>query len=363
MKTLLLVIGLISQHLIYACGGINQQVYSGKIEYSFDAANPFLCTAVITMDFDINEATKDDSIWVAWGDGTVSTIYALSITEDSVASAQMGSIHIYTHVYSGTHTYTSVPVEGYYYISFQNEYRINGVSNIANGDGINLPFYLSAQVSIDTLAGHYEPLSFPPLSVGFSGLSTYSQNNTQPIHGHGDSIVYSFTTPLETISNPVPEYEYPGQYCIDNGGGTSSFNMNPNTGDIVWTGPCFQGIFCYATLLSRYHNGHLLSSIMREQNVYVVAGYETGFTKIATGNGLKLFPNPANTTLSGKIDLAERTAGGFVEIISSGGRVLKKQIEITNGVFETDISQLQSGFYFVRLQSAEGELTEKFVKQ
>ncbi len=364
LLTLLLVaLGLLPVQL-WACGGVNQQVYAGKIEYTLDPLNQLKCTATITMDFDINETKTNDSIWVDWGDAIVTTVYATSITEDTFASANMGGVKIYRHVYTGTHTYATVPPTGYYIISFQNEYRINAVNNIERGNGINLPFYLAAQVSIDTTqGGQYAALSFAPLQVEFSDFTTYHQA-AWPQVSNDDSVVYSLQEPLETISNPVPLYQQPDQYCLENGSAENNFTMDSVSGSVTWVSPCLQGVYSYGTLLSRYRNGKLLSSIMREQTVYVQPNIVYDIKKLNTSNTtLQLFPNPAQNTLTGTFDETGSSTENRVQIITPAGQAVYRNIPVTNGRFTADVSLLPAGIYFVQLQGPGKVLTEKFVKQ
>jgi len=364
MRALFIGCCLLIQSVLFACGGINQQVYSGKIEYTLDTLNPFNCTATITLDFDINEALKNDSIWVNWGDGNVIIMRAISVTEDTVASANMGSIKIYTHVYRASHIYDSIPAGGYYYISFQNEYRINGVNNIASGDGVNLPFYLMAQVSIDTTAGgQYKPLVFPSLNIGFANFSNYTQNGLQQISQAGDSVGYSLMIPLETIGNPVPQYQSPDQFCLTNGSASNSFTIDAVTGKVEWANPCLQGIYGYGTLLSRYRNGRLVSAIMSEQNIYVSENYVNGIKTIAGNNRVVVYPNPAGLTLTGTVSLDQSSIIDRVEIINLNGEVVANNIAVISGKFETDISHLPAGIYLIRVQGASESVALKFVKQ
>lgn len=364
MKLFFITCGICLQSMLYACGGISQQVYAGKIEYSLNPANPLSCTVTITLDFDVNEVMKNDSIWVYWGDGAVTAVHAVSITEDSVASANMGSLQIYTHVYTDTHIYQSVPATGYYYISFANEFRLSGVSNINYGDNPGLPLYLAAQVSIDTAAGNqYQPLAFPPITVGFSDFVSYAENGLQQTGEVSDSVVYSFVTPREDTSSVVPQYQLPDQVCIANGSSNSSFTINPTNGNILWANPCLEGIYCFATLLQKYRNGQLISSVMREQNVYVTPVYVNGIKAIDAATGLQVFPNPAQQTLSGTVTVTAATSESMLEIVAPDGRVLAKNIPVNNGRFQTDISTLSAGIYFLHLQGASGAVSEKFIKQ
>ena len=364
MKTLLIACALFMQVAAYACGGVNQPVYSGKIEYSIDPANPYSCTVTVTLDFDINEPLANDSIWVYWGDYITSNIHAVSITEDTVASGIMNPTRIYTHVYNGSHTYAGLPAEGYYLISFQNEYRINGLANIANGDGIDVPFYLVAQVTIDTNATmQSHPLAFPPLAIGFADFAGYQQNGFNLVSDGQDSLSYSLFVPLETSSNPVPEYLYPGQYCVANGFPSDTFSLNPLNGAVSWNNPCSEGIFCYGTTLNQYRNGQLISSIMREQNIYVSPGNPSGIRDINANSNMAVYPNPVqNNLLAGTVTIAETTHTNLLEIMAPDGRILYRNIPVTDGRFETDISNLASGIYFVQVQGEPGGTTQKFVK-
>lgn len=363
MKPFLIICSLLIQSLVYACGGINQQVYSGKIEYRLNPLNPFNCTVTITLDFDINEQLANDSIWIDWGDENVTIIRAVSVMEDSLASANMSGFKIYTHVYSGEHTYAALPADGYYDISFQNEYRINGISNIASGDGINLPMYLMAQVSIDTTTGGlYRPLAFSPLTIGFANFEPYHQNGLEQAGNDDDSIVYSFNTPLETVSNPAPEYLLPDQFCANNGSTNNLFLIDSVIGNVSWMNPCLQGIYCFGTVLSKYRKGHLISAIMREQNIYVSTGFVGGIPDVQV-NRLELYPNPVKNILTASFQGILTGNSHSLDIRSLDGRLVIRNIVIKDGKFETDVTQLESGIYFVYFRNADVLFTEKFVKQ
>ena len=347
----------------YACGGINQRVYSGKIEYSLDAANPLHCYATITMDFDIAEFVLNDSILINWGDLDVEVIHASSITQDTVASNNM-SLPIYTHVYKGNHVYAGLPSGGFYTISLPTgQYRINGINNI-EGD-VNIPFSIFAQVSIDTTPGmQYQPLAFAPLTIGFAGLDSYSQTGwQQTTDASTDSIAYSFTTPLEAVSNPVPQFQLPDQFCLANGSSTNAFTIDATTGNVSWTSPCLQGVYCYGTLLSKYRNGQLISSIMREQNIYVSATSGTGVNSVSGTGALRLFPNPAHNNLAVSLPNSTSTWVSNLNIIAPDGRVVIRNIDTTQNHFDINISQLPAGVYFLQLFSNDNIWIEKFVKQ
>src|SRR5579862_7801576 len=125
----------------YACGGAGVYVYAAEMTYAIDASNPMQVNLTVYMDFDrIDSPLINDSIYVSWGDGYVSTIYATHVVVDSAATAGMGTVTIYLHTYAGSYVYSTVPAGVYYFISLQNQYCVNGITNIAYGNTSNTPF-------------------------------------------------------------------------------------------------------------------------------------------------------------------------------------------------------------------------------
>jgi hypothetical protein len=81
-----------------------------------------------------------------------------------------------------------------------------------------------------------------------------------------------------------------------------------------------------------------------------------GFGDISvTGNELKLWPNPANSfvNISGDFQKAE--------IIDANGRVVRVAENNGGKRMRIDISDLTSGIYFLRFQSAENIMVKKLI--
>src|ERR1700733_3201944 len=90
----------------FACGGAGVFVYSAERTDSIDASNPLQVNLTVMMDFDrIDTPRANDSIYVNWGDGNVTTIYASNVKVDTQASANIGTLTIYLHTYQGSHIY------------------------------------------------------------------------------------------------------------------------------------------------------------------------------------------------------------------------------------------------------------------
>jgi hypothetical protein len=75
-------------------------------------------------------------------------------------------------------------------------------------------------------------------------------------------------------------------------------------------------------------------------------------------NSLKIAPNPTSTNLS--IEIANRVNPSFIQLINSIGEVVF-QSEVVQPRMEISVEELQSGVYFIQVQTDSGIETEKVV--
>ncbi len=73
-------------------------------------------------------------------------------------------------------------------------------------------------------------------------------------------------------------------------------------------------------------------------------------------NSFTLFPNPAQDKLFIKSSLSDFDS---VSISDINGRIMSKKISVSN---EIDVSNLKEGMYFINIESPEGKITKKFIK-
>lgn len=338
----------------FACGGPNVNAYYGEITYKVDSASPLTVTVIVSLNFDIPDSLPNDSIWVNWGDASESAVFANYIGLDSVANNHVGYNRYYTHVYSGTHTYSALPDSGYYVIGVLNQYRENNISNINFGSGVSVPFYIETQVVLDTAPGftNQAPVLIPS-TIGFT------QTNTQFIlpgldYNPGmDSIVFELIVPELAHANPVYQYQYPDKIC-NSIGESDSVSINAATGEIYWQQPCMQGGYTITTIARKYRQGRYLGSIMRDQTVYV--GVNDSGTNIPdmANNSIQLYPNPATSVIQ-----LQTEQPVTICIINMLGETIRKQnIQPASAV---DISDLSNGVYF--MVNEKNSFVAKFVKQ
>ena len=76
----------------------------------------------------------------------------------------------------------------------------------------------------------------------------------------GDSLAYEFTSPLQGVDMPVPDYKLPDEVgaSINN-----HITINPKTGEIYWDSPKIQGEYNITILVKEYRQGKLINSILK----------------------------------------------------------------------------------------------------
>ena len=335
---------------LQACGGVTQQIYGGDISYALNPSNPLECSVAVNLLFDIPDNLSTDSIWLDWGDGHTSYLFAIEISPDS-AYTLSGATVLYKHVYRGNHQYASPPANGFYTIAPLDQYRLSNANNIFGGNSVEIRYYIEADVAIDTSAAFVNraPVLTAP-TVGLAYTNTAFNQTNAMTDPDGDSLAFDFAVPLVNTSTTVPAYLFPGQYC---GGGSNAFVIDHSTGEITWNVPCQQGAFSLAIAVSKYRNGALIGRIMRDEMVYVLHNTSSDIASSPLNEGIRVYPNPANS-------LIEVTANRPLSIFimdALGQTILKENIQSVSAI---DISKLNSGVYFIRNES--NSLLTKFVK-
>lgn len=128
-----------------------------------------------------------------------------------------------------------------------------------------------------------------------------------------------------------------------------SFNWTapaPGTGDVTFYG---------AAILANSNNQNTGDSLVLGTLV-INESSTNGIDKNIIEKGVSVYPNPAKEILYLQInELAE------AEIIDVSGKTMLKQ-QINNGINTYDISDLNSGLYFVKITGKENKLIKKIVK-
>ena len=133
----------------------------------------------------------------------------------------------------------------------------------------------------------------------------------------------------------------------------------------------YDSLYVYPTDSFAYHNFTATitdawnNTITKNLFVYVNSCYVGVVEQIKENSSIRIYPNPANKSLTLALSKGEGTATKIeaVEIYDIYGRhnITFQGFE-TLERFEVDISTLQKGIYFIKIQTSSGTLVKKFIK-
>lgn len=95
--------------------------------------------------------------------------------------------------------------------------------------------------------------------------------------------------------------------------------------------------------------------------IRVVDPLTVGIEEASSLNNLSTYPNPATDAI--KVDLRNISKSVNIRIVDLSGRVIQERNNVNAGNIESfDISELESGFYFMILNDGKDQKVEKFIK-
>jgi gliding motility-associated-like protein len=183
---------------------------------------------------------------INWGDGTSDSLPRIS-------KITVGP-DISRNYYEGVHTY---PGPSVYTVYFEDPNRNGGVVNIPGS--VNIPFYVESQIVINPVLGYNNSpvLLQPPIDNGAVGkIFIHNPNAYDP---DGDSLSYELIKCKGTNGLDIPGYFYPAA--------STSFTLDPVTGDLIWNTPTLQGEFNVAFLIREWRNGVNIGYVERDMQI------------------------------------------------------------------------------------------------
>lgn len=191
----------------------------------------------------------DSAITLYWGDNT-SSILVPTLIEDVPGELKRVTFSG-IHTYSGPSTFTM-------YVS----YKVRSINVLNVPMSLVTDIYAEATLVVSPfLTGLQSPvfLQSPQLNAcrGIQNdmdLSAWDSN--------GDDLVYQIIPCRGENGATIAGYTYPTA--------TASFNIDANSGSLIWNMPSTRGFFNYAVKVSKYRNGVFLGSIMRDALVNVI---------------------------------------------------------------------------------------------
>ena len=296
-----------------------------------------------------NCATRPE-LEINYGDGTLELIPCT----DSIQLAP----EVELNVYEGTHTYSEV---GAFTIFIEDPNRNQDVLNISSGNinSVNIMMYTESFLVIQSLGEGISSPTFEELPFDTFCIDMANLYNSQAIDPDGDSLSYEIVACRQEDGEPIPSYVFPDDI---NPASDNQFAIYGDEGDVWWLNPKLQGFYNFVLEVNKWRNGELIGKVARDIQIFVTPEelceiHEDPPPLSVTHNErsmLRLFPNPAQTTLN--IEFPETTIHpGVVRAFTlTGQQVLSKQIQPTNMV-ELNVQNLAQGMYLIHVEIEGGE--------
>ncbi|HWZ23565.1 MAG TPA: gliding motility-associated C-terminal domain-containing protein [Cytophagaceae bacterium] len=200
-------------------------------------------------------AVRNDSATFFFGDGTSVNVF-YNYSEVNLNAETYVRTYKYNKTFAGSGTYR---------VSYQESYRNASIKNIANS--VNTNFYIETYISISSFTGPNNPvqLTIPPIDK--AAVGKLFVHNPGAIDPDGDSISYQLIVPRQAPGIDVGGYYTPSY--------STSFTLNPITGDLIWDTPKFTGLYNVAFIVEEWRKTaqgtySRISFVTRDMQIEVV---------------------------------------------------------------------------------------------
>lgn len=233
---------------------------AGEINYQ-QIDNLTIRATIITYTKTSSTDADRDSLEIQWGDGTKEFVLRSNDQGDPIDN------DIKVNYYIAEHTY---PNQGTYTIYLQDPNRVANILNVNFPNSVNVPFYLETTFTFLNTEfqgfNNSAVLLQPP--IDFACTNQVFKHNPNAYDQDGDSLAFELAVPGQDIGIEVPDYSYPDEIAP---GIENMLSINPVTGEMVWRTPKLQGEYNIAIRVKEYRQGNLISSMIRDMQIFVIA--------------------------------------------------------------------------------------------
>ncbi len=206
---------------------------------------------------------------------------------------------------------------------------------------------------------------------------TYNTIDKKAKESDGDSIHYSFVTPLNStkmwdshlppVKLPTERLQFIGPYySVSNPFGGFPVMLDPDTGSIM-LGPTTVGGFLYSLRLDEYRGNTYLGYSEVTSFVYSIAyGSDTtdslpipGISDLNFEDQVSISPNPANSWLD--MSFKSELQSVRIRILNQHGMEIKRT-QIIGSRSRLDISDLPAGLYIISFETSDQRVSKRFIK-
>lgn len=213
-------------------------------------------------------AADRDTLTLCWGDGVCQQVARVNGDQPDPNKAPQGEIRpldIKYNEYIAIHTY---PGRKSYTLTMTDPNRNGGVLNVNPPGSENVQFHLQTVYSFlnpQFQGCNQTPrLLQPPVDIACKGKPFI--HNPNAYDPDGDSLSYELIVPMQDVNTPVPNYSYPNQV---NGNPPCCLNLNPVTGELIWTDPQVTGEYNIAMIIISWRDGVPIDTVLRDMQIFV----------------------------------------------------------------------------------------------
>jgi gliding motility-associated-like protein len=265
MKRLLLLL-LILTGLIFQARATHQR--AGEITYRYISGLTYEVT-IISYSYEPSRADRNE-LEISWGDGSTSVLVRSNgpagYNRAGLYCDHLGEIvgtDIKKNLYMGQHTF---PGPSTYHISLEDPNRNYGILNIPSS--VDIPLFVETLLTINPFIGpdNSPQLLLPPIDQGC--VDHPFIHNPGAYDPDGDSLSYSLAICRGAGGEPIAGYVLPNKV---NPNDTSSFTMDPVSGEINWKNPMMKGEYNIAFLIEEWRDGVRIGYITRDMQITIDA--------------------------------------------------------------------------------------------
>ncbi len=240
---------------------------AGEITFRYISGLTYEIT-IITYEYSLSPADRNE-LEISWGDGTTSVIVRSNgpagVNPAGLYCDHLGEIvgpDIKKCLYVSQHNF---PGPSTYKISLEDPNRNYGIQNIPSS--VDIPLYIETMLTINPFVGpdSSPQLLLPPIDRGC--INHPFIHNPGAYDPDGDSLSYKLTVCRGAGGQPIAGYILPNQVDPN---ASSTFTINPVTGDITWDSPTLQGEYNISFLIEEWRNGTRIGYVTRDMQITIV---------------------------------------------------------------------------------------------
>lgn len=241
-------------------------------------------------------------------------------------------------IYSILHTYAGA---GVYTITSSDPNRNAGIHNIPNS--ASTPFYLEARLVISSVSAMNSSPEFGSDPVNQATLGVCFIDDLQLYDADGDSLITELINCGAAPGYFDPELPVNGTY-----------GLLSASGPLQWCSPVMATTYHIAYRVNEFrYNGSgflvLIGSVMREREV-IVKWAPVGLNEMKGSLENLIYPNPVSSSIYLNLENSGFTEDAFY-LIDLNGRISKlKQEPSGTDRIQFDLSEFESGLYFLRAE-------------